>query len=81
MGFGVLFWGQGGPKMVARGSQDGLKSFLKKDSPPLLSRFGDMSLLGVIWWGLGGFGVVLEGFWGGLGWFWRGFGVGFEGVL
>ena len=33
VGFGVPFWGQGGSKMASRGSQDGLKSLIKKGGP------------------------------------------------
>ena len=66
VGFGVPFWGQGGSKMGSRGSQDGLKSPIKKGSPPLFSRFGDMRPLGSdlvgSWVVLGkGFGRVLGG--------------------
>ena len=67
-GFGVPFWGQGGSKMVSRGSQDGLKSLIKKGGPPLFSRFGDMRPLGS---DLVGSWVVLGGFWEGFGGSWR----------
>ena len=71
VGFGVPFWGQGGSKMVSRGSQDGLKSPPKKCSPPLFLRFGDMRPLGSDFGGswvllggvLGGSWRLLEGFW------------------
>ena len=80
VGCGVSFWNQGGPKMGSRGSQDGLKSLIKKYSPPLFSRFGDMKPLEndlvvscVV------FGWVLGRFWKGLGSFCEGFEGGLEG--
>ena len=81
MGFGVPFWGQGGSKMASRGSQDGFKSPIKKGTPPLFLRFGDMRPLGSDFGGswvvlgkvLGGSWRLLEGFWVCLGFFWGGF--------